>query len=300
MKWIIGLDLRPRSRGALQLAKWLAAATADRGADQFVAVHVLAEDHLRAALQLHHLDEVVEGARAAAQRSLEEAACTGVVDGVEVVQALTAHEGLEEARARHAADGLLVGRAAESHGTHLVRLGRVARRLLRHLPSPVVVAPPDLEAARLGTGPIAALSSLAEDSVEPCRFAAVLATRTARSLTVAHLVRDPLSGSAPYLPRGSLDRMGDDWVAEGERGLARWLADVGLQPGATAVRRGDLLHSALQLAEEQRAPLLVVGARRLSGLDRFFSPSVGRELAAVAPVPVAVVPSRAGGEAAAR
>jgi nucleotide-binding universal stress UspA family protein len=299
MKWIIGLDLRPRSRGALQLARWLAAATRERGADEFVAVHVLSEDHLRSALQLHHLDEVVDGARAAAQRALEEASCADLGAGLEVTRALTTPEGLEEARARHRADGILIGRAAPSGGTHLVRLGRVARRLLRHLPSPVVVAPPDLEAARLGAGPIAALSSLAEDSVEPCRLAAVLAERTARALTVAHVVRDPVSGSAPYLPRASLDRMGGEWLDEGRQGLDRWLAANGLQAGATAVLQGDVLDSALTLARDQDAAMLVVGARSLSGLDRVFSPSIGRELAALASLPVAVVPSRAGGAPAA-
>jgi nucleotide-binding universal stress UspA family protein len=297
MKWIIGLDLRPRSRGALAFAKWLAAATAEHGADEFVAVHVLAEDHLRAVLQLHHLDEVVDGARVAVQRSLEEASCAGLATGLEVTQALTADEGLEQARVRHGADGLLIGRAAESHGTHLVRLGSVARRLLRHLRSPVIVVPPDLDAGRLGAGPIAALSSLADDAVEACRLAAVLATRTARTLTVAHVVRDPLSGSATYLPRASLDHIGEEWVAEGEQGLARWLAATGVQPGATTVLSGDILHSALALADQQHAPLLVAGARALTGIDRLFSHSVGRELAAVAPIPVAVVPSGAGAPA---
>jgi nucleotide-binding universal stress UspA family protein len=291
MKWIIGLDLRPRSRGALRLARWLAEATRDHGADELVAVHVLTDKHLRTALLLHHLDEVVEGARAEALRCLDEAGCSEIVKDVEVTQALTADEGLEQARARHGADGLLVGRAAPAEGHHLVRLGSVARRLLRGLPCPVVVAPPDLDPASLGPGPVVALSSLADDAVEACRLAARLAGRLARTVSIAHVVDDPRAGTGTYLPTTSLERWAGERIAEGEQELTRWVAASGLRPDATAVLQGEVLHSALAFAQAQRAPLVVAGARRLGGLDRVFSPTVGGALAATAPVPVAIVPA---------
>ena len=48
----------------------------------------------------------------------------------------------------------------------------------------------------------------------------------------------------------------------------------------------------MAFAEEQRSPLLVAGSRRLSGLERVLHGSLGSELAATAPLPVAVVPPR--------
>jgi hypothetical protein len=80
MRWILGLDLEPRSRGAVQLARWIARAT--RGGDEFVAVHVLGEDHVRAILKHQHLDEIVDMVTAADLLS------EGVGDGP--VAALTA------------------------------------------------------------------------------------------------------------------------------------------------------------------------------------------------------------------
>ena len=50
---------------------------------------------------------------------------------------------------------------------------------------------------------------------------------------------------------------------------------------------------AIAFAEAQRSPLLVAGARRRFGVDRLLVPSIGRELAATAGVPVAVIPAGA-------
>ena len=58
---------------------------------------------------------------------------------------------------------------------------------------------------------------------------------------------------------------------------------------------GDVYRSALAFVEERRAPLVTVGARQLAGLDRLFAPSLGRGLAAHAPVPALIVPPRPGG-----
>ncbi len=51
----------------------------------------------------------------------------------------------------------------------------------------------------------------------------------------------------------------------------------------------DLL---LPLVELRSVPLIVCGSRRLSALERTIQHSTGTELAAAAPVPVAVVPLR--------
>ena len=58
--------------------------------------------------------------------------------------------------------------------------------------------------------------------------------------------------------------------------------------------QGRIADSALAFARVHGSPLLVAGSQRLSTLERTLVPSVGSELAASAPVPVAVVPPTAG------
>jgi nucleotide-binding universal stress UspA family protein len=57
------------------------------------------------------------------------------------------------------------------------------------------------------------------------------------------------------------------------------------------VDQGDPVERGVAHAATVRAPLLVAGARGRAGLERMVIPSVGRELAALATVPVAVVPA---------
>jgi hypothetical protein len=92
MKWILGLDLGPRSRGALQFARWIAEAT--HGSDDFVGVHVLDVDHLWGVLEYHHLSEIIEVANATAHRELERAWPGGSLPVIEMRQALTVEDGL--------------------------------------------------------------------------------------------------------------------------------------------------------------------------------------------------------------
>jgi nucleotide-binding universal stress UspA family protein len=284
MRWLVGLDLRPRSDGALRFAVWLARSAP--GAESFVAVHVLEEEHLRAALKVHHLDEVTAAARAGAASAL---AGAGVPEAtVEVVQALTAEEGLTAALARHGAGALVVGRIARRDEARLVRLGRVARRLLRALPAPVLVVPPDFTPAE-AEGPVVALTSLSEDSAEACHFAAALAGRLGRPLVVTHVV--PFV-ELPFLAGGPLEEIAREQVVAGEGALAAWLEAHALRGVDAVVLQGEIVDRVDALVRERGAALVVVGATRRSGLDQLAFPSIGRELAATAAAPVAVVPPR--------
>lgn len=295
MKWIVGMDLRPLSYGALQFATWLGSANAAAGeaVDRFVPVHVLEEAHLRTVLRYHHLDEVIAAAREEAQRTLAREGRPEWLEELQLVQAVHAEESLEFARAAVGAQAILVGRAAGREGHPIVRLGRVARRLLRSLPSPVVVVPPDLRLEDIGPGPIVALTSVADDAVEACRFAATLARRTGRRLALAHVVGSPAERGLPFMPSASLERARLDEVSYGERDLAAWVASAGLAPDSATVLQGSVIDEAIAFAERERAPLVVTGARRRTGVDRMLMPSIGRELAATAPVAVAVVPASA-------
>ena len=293
MVWIIGIDLRPLSYGALQFGAWIAAnAVAAEGA-RFIPVHVLEQDHLLAVLRYHHLDEVVAAARDEARRALERHGCSDWTRDLQIVQALRAEESLEAARASAGAKAIMIGRAAGRGERRVVRLGRVARRLLRALPSPVVIVPPDLQVRDVGTGPIVALTSAGGDTVDAVHFAADVARSVGRKLALAYVSRDPAGAGLPFMPAASLERARIDELRDGERVLAAWVASEGLHPDSTTVLQGNVIEQAITFAEAQRSPLLVVGARRRAGVGRALVPSIGGELAATTSVPVAVVPAGA-------
>jgi nucleotide-binding universal stress UspA family protein len=288
MKWIIGLDLRPRSFGALHFATWLTK-TVPKADDRFIAVHVLEPEHLRAALKYSHLDDVLAAARDAGTRILEREAPGERIRELEIVDGLEADEGLAAAVAQHGADALVIGRIAGRSEVALVRLGRVARHLVRRLPAPVIVVPPDIEAADLESGPVIALTSLDDSATEACRFAALIAERTGRRLVLLHVV--PYL-ELPFLPGTSLDEIARDQRRTGEVALAAWMQREQLRADEALVEQGDVLDRADAIADERGSPLLVIGASGREGLDRLTTPSLGRELAATASVPVAIVPPR--------
>lgn len=293
MRWIVGLDLRPLSHGALSFVRWLALHSRAADGEHFVGIHVLEEEHLRVVLRYHHLDEVVESARAGAAEALERAGATAQVRELQVLQGLTADEALEGARASLQADAILVGRMGRREGHQLVRLGRVARHLLHRATSPVVVVPPDLELRDVGAGPIVALTRADDDSILPCRFAARMAERLGRGLALLHVVPMPEEYGAHHLPAETVERMRRDLLDEGQEALSTWAAAQGLRHSALAVRQGPVAEMAGAFAAEQASPLLVAGSHHHGALERVFATSVGIELAATATRPVAVVPSPA-------
>lgn len=287
MKWVVGLDLRASSRGALNFAAWVAS----RAEGQSVLpVHVLEEEHLHYVLRYRHLDAVMADARAAADAAVSSEGAGGRVGGVRVVQGLRADEVLAEACLAEGAAALVVGRLAKTTGRPLVRLGRVARRLVRRLPVPIVVVPPDLREADIGAGPVVALTSLDDDCVRSCRFARELADLLRRELHVVHVHRDP-ADAAPYgLPASAVEQLRAERGEQAGLELSRWLAGAAVAADRPAIRMGDCVEQALEHARAHRAVALVVGARQIPTPQRMFAPSVGRELAASAPLAVAIVP----------
>lgn len=289
-RWIVGLDLRPTGQGALVFARWLAAATR-QGAPAFVGVHVLEEDHLRAALRYHHLDELIVGAREQAELMVKKADATGVLGELHVVQGMHAEESLEAARVYHHAEGLIVGRQAPREGHHLLRLGKVARRLLRRLPAPVVVVPPDWEPGAIpADGPVLCATNVGDGAVAAARFAAEMAARLARPLVLVNTVPVPEDYGAHYIPAASRAKIAAESQAQAERDLSAWVTELGIPGAEQIVRQGHCTEQLLGLARERHAALVVTGSRRLSTVERWLLTSVGSELAATSPCPVAVVP----------
>ena len=97
----------------------------------------------------------------------------------------------------------------------------------------------------------------------------------------------------PFLPGASLDEVARDQRRAAELALAAWVKREQLRADETLVEQGDVLDRAEAIADERGSPLLVIGAAGRAGLERLTTPSMGRELAATASIPVAIVPPQA-------
>jgi nucleotide-binding universal stress UspA family protein len=285
MKWILGVDLRARCGGALRFGAWLSSVAPG---EALVPVHALEEEHLLLLLRFQHLDEVLAETRAAAERAIAGAGCAGRVPEPRIVQGRRAEEVLAHAAEAESAGAIVVGRIARRGAHPMVRLGRVARRLVRHLPAPVVLVPPDLE--QLGRGPVVALVSLEPDSLRACRFARDLARAVSRPLAVLHAVPDPADAGPYGLPGAAVAQLRADTVLAARERLDGWLAAADVVAETAEVRVGDPAEQALALGVERDAAVAVTGATRRHAAQRLYAPSVGRALACAAPWPVAIVP----------
>jgi nucleotide-binding universal stress UspA family protein len=288
-KWLVGLDLRPRSQGAVRYAAWIARSSKQQP-ERLVGVHVLEEAHLLMALRYHHLDELERTAREAAAKMLQDNGAADVFAEVSVVEGRAAEESLEAARTYHHADALVIGRYATREGRHLVRLGRVARRLLRKASGPVVVVPPDLDPAQIGGGPIVVATDMAPDAASALRFGAMMAARLSRPLVAVHVVPTPDDWGEHYLPPESVAKMHREHVEVGTKELARWCTEHGHAKVEQVVLHGAIVEQLDDFLDARKAALLCVGSRHLSLGERLLITSIGSELAAVAPCAVAIVP----------
>jgi nucleotide-binding universal stress UspA family protein len=287
MKWIVGLDLRPFGQGALEFAAWLHAHTT---AERLIAVHVLEEAAMRQALREHSIGEVERRAREATEAFMARQGLAESYSAIDVVEGVTADASLGAALQLHRATGVIVGRRAPAGEDALVLLGRVARRLLRALPGPVVVVPPDVTRATMGKGPILLATDLHDDCLGAAGFARQLSVATGRPLVVVHTVDIPEQWGLGYVPAATMDQLYGQLRLDGEQGLQAWLTRTGLGDCAAIVAEGPTVARLAAIAKAEDALMLVTGSRKLSLLERVFRSSVGTDLAGAATVPVAVVP----------
>lgn len=271
--WIVGLDLDGRARGALVVGEWIA-----RGGN-LVGVHVLeswARPHIRG--------DAFSAVHALVVRTTRELHLPALAR-VTVLEATRAEEGLAEAA--QAAAGLIIGRAAPAHEDRIVRLGVVARQLLRQLPLPVIVVPPDL--AAVAPGPVLFATDLGPSGAQALGFARELAGAHGRPLELLHV--------ADTRHHDLIDDLDPGFVAA----RAAYHAAVAASFGAWAdaheltgntrhVGYGDPAARIAAVAAERRAALVVVGSRRLGTVARAFLSSTASALAGLAACPVAVVP----------
>jgi nucleotide-binding universal stress UspA family protein len=291
LSWIVGLDTTERCVGALRWVAWLKA-RARRPGTALVGVHVVEPARLAFAPGGEGDDRtLVEALRAFVDRlGLSE-----VLDSIDVVRAASAAEGLTSLASRTGA-GLVVGRAARSHGWSLTALGGTARRVLRELPGPVCVVPPDFDIGPADAGPIA----LALDADDTCVDAVRLATQFGRGVSIAvmgvHVLApiDPMTlrpeSAGAYEPFPTTDR---DYVRLEHAARDRFeeffrkhdleAVDLRLEHGTPAKVIEDV-------AAREHASLIACGSRRLGLASRLFTTSVGTDLAAHASRPVMIVP----------
>lgn len=286
MKWIVGLDLHPSGAGAIRFARWLAETSSATAS--LVGIHVLEQDYLRSALKYHHLDEVLEGASTAAKVAIEGAGVEAHLHSLHVLQGTTPEERLSAAHTEHATQGLIIGRQAKKDGRDIFRLGRVARRILRTLPGPTFVVPPDYTTDG-ADGPVVAAVSLNQDCEVAARFAAEMAHKTGRPLVLLHVVPTPDDYGAHYLPEASLAKMREDNRTEAEAELATWAGKHGCSSAECVVLLGGIGSETVRYTTQKGAAMLVSGSRRLSTFERLLLNSIASELAATATCPVAVV-----------
>jgi nucleotide-binding universal stress UspA family protein len=287
MRWIVGIDLRERSRGALQMAAWMRTHRLPAAEHDFVGVHVV-DETLRLRLTSDLLRSYVEAVEREIARAVDETAVASALSETRVAMAASAEDGLAEAATTSGVEGLLVGRAAYREGRKLVRLGRVARRLLRRLPAPLMVVPPDLSRAEVGSGRIVLATDLGVSSSRAATVAASLASSLGRELEVVH-VQDPRETAMPFATAEGF-ALPPPMTPREPAEVEAWAREQGLESASTRLLEGDTIASLLAHAREASAPIVVCGSRRLGVADRVFTSSVGTDLARLADRAVLIVP----------
>lgn len=289
------MDLTSTSHGAVRLARWLQARS--RHEQRLRGVYVGSAATIERMLPGAGLPG--ERACLMMRAAAESLGAASAFAAFEAVPGDEPEEVLARVAEANEADGLVIGRAGAAGEWSLVSLGRVARRLLRHVPRPVMVVPPDLDVAALGRGPVVIGAAPVDHAVSAIRFGRALAETLDLPTLVVHVLPDPaafpLAGPDPALTYTSaqqavalLDRA--RLRVEAEHALAGWLREHGLGEPPLRAEPGRKARTLLDVAREVEATLVVCGSRRLSLGERIFQSSVGTELAARADRPVVVVP----------
>lgn len=287
MRWIVGLDLLDHSRGAIRFARWLHRTQA---AEAMIGVHALGM------APTGHAAGPAEGSfhawvHAATRRAVDELGASDAFAELGVIEAMAPEDGLEQALVDKRASGLIVGRRARSDEDPVIRLGRVARRLLRQMPAPLAVVPPDLGEAP-PPGPVIVATDLDASAEAALAFAVRFARAIGRDLVVVHAVT--VAGALQaYLSAQAWDREHLEAIERGEAAVRTHLAARGVQARVEVVR-SPIGAGVLAACARHDACALICGSRRLSLVDRIFTSSVGSELAALAAIPVLVIPPDSG------
>jgi len=293
VKWTVGLGLNDRSGGAIAFGSWLRDEAADGAAHVLRAAHVVErpEELLAVRWCIKTVAEVVGLANLAAESLLAQAEAREQFDGLDVVVAADTASMLEQTCAETSASGLIIGRAARTGQRSMSRLGRVARRVLRSLPAPVVVVPPDVRGRDIAAGPILVATDLKPHSIPAVRFAQTLAESIGRPVRVLHVAPDHSDLAPAFVPVNLEPGVRAAYEQSVRNAVTRWCAAADLPDDGFDLEFGHPEERILSAAKRVGAPVVVCGSRRATATERIFHPSLGARLASVAGCAVAIVPA---------
>lgn len=167
-QWIVGVDLRQRSDGAVRFAGWLWRAMAADVRPTLHGVHVIESAQLKALRQFGSRAEIERRVAGEVGFTIERAGAAEAFERTAVIEHRRVDVHLAELAEGIGATTLLVGRVSGVDQGGLIRLGTVARRLVRALRRPVIVVPPDLDPAQLGPGPVVLAANAGESWSARC------------------------------------------------------------------------------------------------------------------------------------
>jgi nucleotide-binding universal stress UspA family protein len=287
----IGLDFRPQTTGAVQYALWMCKAANLHASGHVSCVHVIEPDVMVELIR--HVDEktMLGAFKQRGKEILDEIAHGEHLHPPEVLLG-DSIELLEELTAKHGSTALVISRRAVSKaGPTLARLGSVARRLLRRLKQPTIVAPPDLLASQVGSGPVVVAVDFSADSIRAVEWARSIAQTIVRPLRLVHFADIPdQAGYAGLVQAERWQELTNDILDRGRENMRKFVAQQQLGDIDTAVVRGPVLPAIADYATAADACLMVTGSGHHGMVHRIIVPSVASETAAMSSVPVAVVP----------
>ncbi len=271
------------------MAGWLRRQAEQSNPQSLVALHVLPERVKRML--------VLEATAAAPEMVVENMRRLVAESGVEdpfteyrAEWAKSVEEGLAEAAKRDETTGILIGKSASDPVPMFGGLGRIARRLLRKLPAPVMVVPRQFVAANIGKGPILLASDLESSSIPAAALADDLARALHRELVVVGVEetfrRVPVLAPEAFVPLSLIERITLPRIRA-------WTYARKIERARAIVREGERVHTILGVAREEDAAMIVCGSRCLHLGQRIFASSTASELARGAARPVLVVPGHA-------
>lgn len=287
MKWVVGVDLLPDSQGALEFVAWLHAVGAV-GAGQVHGLCIL-EEAAFFTVRGEARTRVEEGVREALAAMADASEAREAIGELDARIAGSVHGALGELARSHDAV-LVIGRQARRGETSLVRLGKTARRLLRNLPVPVTVVPPDLKQGEIPDGPVLVAADVTEESLSAVSFARAYGSSIGRPVRVVHVLPTVEAIGFEYLSPARSAELRHEYGQRARATFDRFVETNQIGDLSVSMLPGPVIESMLEVAKTERACSIVCGSRSLGVAARVLSASIGSELAASASVPVIVVP----------
>jgi nucleotide-binding universal stress UspA family protein len=287
MKWVVGVDLLPDSQGALEFVAWLHGREAV-GPGEVRGLCVLEE----AAFFTVRGDarvRIEEGVRKALAGLVDASHARGALGELDARIAGSVHTALCDLAREHEAV-LVIGRQARRGEGSLVRLGKIARRLLRHLPVPVAVVPPDIQLQDFPEGPVLVAVDTTEASLPAIAFGRAYARVVGRAVRLVHVLPSVGAIGLEYVSAARSAELRHEYGQRSRRAFDDFVHGNGLDDLPVSLLPGPVIESVLEVAGAERACSIVCGSRKLGVAARVVSASIGSELAAAASVPVVVVP----------